>query len=112
MTEKFGLLLFAYFTMLAITGCSKEQNTKVSDTSSALKAIELAEAIDLPEAGEPELNYMTAADIDGNGTLDLVIGNFAGEIAVKINSGTKEKPSFKAKENLKADDQKLKVPHW
>ena len=112
MFKKIGLLLGIGFLLQGITGCSKEANTKASGTSKETKKIELSEPIDLPEAGTPELNYMSVADYNGDNKLDLIVGNFAGELAVKINSGTKEAPSFKAKENLKVNGENLKITHW
>lgn len=52
-----------------------------------------------------------ATDWDGDGDLDLIIGNFAGSFLLAANEGTKEKPVFKGKpEFLKdAEGNRLKI---
>ena len=119
MLRKLGLMLITCFVLLSITACSKKEEAKVSEdkvpeTKSVKpkKLTELSDPIQLPEAGKTELNYMSAADFNGDNVTDLVVGNFSGELAVKINSGTDKNPNFKAKENLKVNGEVLKIPHW
>jgi len=46
----------------------------------------------------------TAADLNGDGLFDLVIGKTNGRIAVAYNIGTKDQPKFDAPKELKGED--------
>lgn len=48
---------------------------------------------------------------DGDGDLDLLVGNISGEVHLIINSGTKEKPVFESSEKLKADGKTIMAKH-
>ena len=51
---------------------------------------------------------VAAADWDGDGDADLIVGNIDGQVWLLTNEGTKQKPSFSRKEQLKAKGQAIK----
>lgn len=52
-----------------------------------------------------------AADWDGDGDLDLVLGNIEGQVQLVRNEGTKTKSAFGKREPLSAGTQAITVPH-
>ena len=52
----------------------------------------------------------TIADVDGDGKLDLVVGDFSGKFRVYRNTGTNKEPRYAAGSWLQAGGQEAKVP--
>ena len=50
---------------------------------------------------------VAAADWDGDADLDLIVGNIDGQVWLLSNEGTKQKPSFGRKEQLKVKGQPI-----
>ena len=53
----------------------------------------------------PGLSSIYAADFNGDGLFDLIVGMSTGHIGVAINSGTKGKPTFGPIQELKGEDR-------
>lgn len=51
-------------------------------------------------------------DLDADGKLDLLVGNFHGHFQVYMNTGTRAEPEYEDKGLLEADGQTAKVPNW
>ena len=51
-------------------------------------------------------------DLDGDGKLDLLVGNFRGHIQVFTNVGTGTRPKLEDKGLLHADGKILKIKNW
>jgi hypothetical protein len=52
-----------------------------------------------------------AADWDGDGDLDLLVGNIQGEVHLLTNEGTPEKWAFGAAAKLEAAGESIQIPH-
>ena len=52
-----------------------------------------------------------AADLDGDGDFDLVIGDTSGAVLVAKNQGSRTEPKFVTREPLRVGDQPMKVSH-
>ena len=100
MFKHLGLSLCLYFLLTSTNSFAQETSIK------------LLEPIELSEAGNAELHYMSAADFNGDKLTDLVVGNFEGKISIKINAGTKAAPLFNSKINLQSDSKDILVTHW
>jgi len=65
---------------------------------------------------KPEMDSLAASpfafDIDGDGVLDLLVGNIQGRVILIPNEGTAKKPSFNPKKRraLEADGKPIQVP--
>jgi hypothetical protein len=53
-----------------------------------------------------------AVDLDADGKLDLLVGNFRGHFQVYMNTGTRAEPEYEDKGLLEADGETAKVPNW
>lgn len=74
----------------------------------------VAERQVLLEAKDGEKNSMAttnAADLDGDGLIDLVIGDTSGRVEWSRNEGTRSAPRFARREALRCDGAPLKVSH-
>src|SRR5262245_39176541 len=49
------------------------------------------------------------ADWDSDGDLDIVCGNIQGEVWLVTNEGTRDKPSYAAKQQLRSESGKITV---
>jgi len=76
------------------------------------KDIKLSAAVELPALGNSQLHYLSAADFNGDKLVDLILGNFKGEITVRINEGTKERPVYRTEKKLKSDNKDILIEHW
>jgi hypothetical protein len=54
---------------------------------------------------------VAVADWNGDGLLDLIVGDIRGHISVYLNEGTKQRPAFGRPTRLKANDKEIAVPH-
>src|SRR5581483_6036837 len=52
-----------------------------------------------------------AADWNGDGVLDLLVGDIAGHVWLVPNEGTARKPAFGTPRKLEADGKVIQVPH-
>jgi hypothetical protein len=52
-----------------------------------------------------------AADWNGDGVLDLIVGNIQGEVFYVPNEGTAKQPAFGSPRKLSADGKEIKAPH-
>ena len=63
---------------------------------------------------DPDLDSLAtapfAADLDGDGDLDLLVGNIAGHVILVRNDGTAKEPKFAVKGRIQADGSDLTVP--
>src|SRR5262249_19746570 len=63
---------------------------------------------------EPDLESLAAApfaaDLDGDGDLDLVVGNIAGHVILVRNDGTAKEPKFATKSRIQPDGSDVAVP--
>jgi hypothetical protein len=65
--------------------------------------------------GKPDMNSLASAphaiDFDGDGDLDLLVGNISGRVILIQNAGTAKKPAFgKGRTAIQAGQQEIKVP--
>jgi hypothetical protein len=51
-------------------------------------------------------------DIDGDGKLDIVAGNYGGVFFVYRNEGEADAPSFGKPSKLQSEGKDLKLKHW
>lgn len=73
---------------------------------------ELADPVLFPAVGKAELLGPTLTDYDGDGQLDLVLGNYGGQLFLRPNGGSKSEPEFKRQEALKTAQGEIKLKHW
>ena len=52
------------------------------------------------------------ADVNNDGKVDLLVGNFSGTIAYFENIGTKNSPQLSAGRMLEADGKTIRVHNW
>lgn len=52
------------------------------------------------------------ADFDGDGTLDLLVGNFRGTIQLYKNVGAADAPRFESKGLLQAEGEDVRIHNW
>ena len=52
------------------------------------------------------------ADMNGDGKLDLVGGDYSGNIYLGLNTGSKTAPAFAAHKKLQADQKPIQLSHW
>lgn len=106
---KWSGLAFALAFLAAVAGAAAGQETSIQlDPPVRLKVGQ--EFIDTGEhiahAG-PLL-----ADLDADGNLDLLVGNFRGHVQVYRNTGTRAEPVYVDKGLLKAGGETVKIPNW
>jgi hypothetical protein len=53
-----------------------------------------------------------AADLDADGKLDLLVGNFRGHFQLYMNTGTRTEPVYVDKGLLEAGGETAKIPNW
>jgi hypothetical protein len=51
-------------------------------------------------------------DLDGDGRLDLVVGNFGGHFQLFANRGTRQAPVYTALGDLKAGGEVVQIHNW
>jgi hypothetical protein len=51
-------------------------------------------------------------DYDGDGKIDLLVGNFRGTVQLFRNVGTREAPVYEPKGLLQADGKDVTIPNW
>lgn len=75
--------------------------------------IELQNSILLdPLIGKQQLLGPDLADLNGDSQLELIVGNYAGNIFSIKNASTVENPLFKNEQAITADSQPIKLNHW
>ena len=52
------------------------------------------------------------ADFDGDGLIDLLVGDFGGNIEFFQNIGTKQQPAYAEGKLLEADGVPIKIKNW
>jgi hypothetical protein len=63
------------------------------------------------EGTKYSMSTTNAADLDGDGDVDLVIGDTNGAVYFAKNEGTRTEPKFTKREPLRVGDQPMKVSH-
>ncbi|MEM7014972.1 MAG: VCBS repeat-containing protein [Verrucomicrobiota bacterium] len=69
-----------------------------------------AERLQVPELNElegPEL-----VDYDGDGVLDILSGNYGGNIIFRKNTGSNSAPTFAKPVKLQRGGEDIKLKHW
>ncbi len=81
----------------------------------ALSANALQEStLETPEKlpGVTELLGPELADLNGDGKLDLLLGNYRGKLLFRENTGTAKKPEFAAPKPLRTEKGDIRLKHW
>lgn len=62
---------------------------------------------------QKELEGPTLTDFDGDGLMDIISGNYGGNLFFRKNIGTKRAPKFAPKKKLTLDaTTEIKLNHW
>lgn len=81
--------------------------------AAAQEAPRFSEPAPLPGIETKEKNLgPDLVDLDGDGKLDLVAGNYGGVFFVYRNEGTASEPSFGAPTKLQSGGKDLAIEHW
>ena len=100
-------MLVKFFKFLSVSFIIQSFELMAQTSSSGLSV-----PITLPEIGTKELRSVSTADLNGDKLLDLIMGNYSGEIIISLNEGTAQKPKFIKEEKLKSKNKPIKIKHW
>jgi hypothetical protein len=79
-------------------------------SAEAVQESQLANPESLP--GVTELLGPELADLNGDGKLDLLLGNFRGTLFYRENSGTLKNPEFQPPKPLRTEKGAIRLKHW
>ena len=79
-------------------------------TAEAFQESQLAEPQTLP--GVTELLGPELADLNGDGKLDLLLGNYRGTLFFRENAGTPKNPKFLPPKALRTEKGEIRLKHW
>ena len=108
-----SLTIIAFFIAMLGVGhfCTLTAEEKQSDASIFHKPIRLRAGDAFIDTGEAwGHSGPCIADVDGDGNLDLVVGDFSGQFRFCKNIGTNAHPMYAPCEYLKAGNEVAKVP--
>jgi len=85
----------------------------LAGAAAAQEAPQFQEPAPLKEIVSKERNLgPDLVDLDGDGKLDIVAGNYGGVFYVFRNEGKAEAPSFAEATKLQSEGKDLKLNHW
>ena len=84
----------------------------VAFDSSARDSPRLREPVRLEAIGPHDVLAPCLTDVNGDGKLDVLAGNFAGQLLLRLNEGSKTKPCFKSEQALQSGGRDVVLEHW
>ena len=109
MNRCFPILLGA----AALSACATSPDPILPGTDSLLPPMRVAAGGEIIDVGPcvahagPRLE-----DFDGDGTQDLLVGDFVGHVHVHLNTGTNESPMWAEGQVMEANGEVVKIPNW
>ena len=82
----------------------------VSGAAAAELKFGVPEPLQVPKL--TELEGPDVVDFDGDGVLDLLSGNYAGNIIFRRNTGTNAEPKYADPVKLQRAGKDIKLKHW
>lgn len=98
--------------VLFLAGCFMQFEASADDYNFR-KPVRIKAAGEVIDTGEHVAHSGPAfADLNGDGVIDLLVGNFRGYIEYFENKGTNEQPEYAEGKMLEAEGETIKVHNW